>query len=70
MLCYTAAKGRQAGLIVCAGALGPWVTGGSRMDPSTLLQVALASILVTAVIMLGPPVQSAETDDDEPESPA
>lgn len=59
-----ATLGALAGLAVCAGALGPWVTGGSRMGPAALLQIGLASILVTVVIALGPPVQSAETDDE------
>jgi hypothetical protein len=52
-----------AGLLIIAGSLGPWVTGGSRMEPWTLLQLGLASILVIVVVSLGPPVASGDSDD-------
>jgi hypothetical protein len=60
-----ALTGAAAGLVVCGAALGPWMTGGSRMDPGALLQLALASILVTVVVALGPPVQAGDVDDRE-----
>jgi hypothetical protein len=53
------------GLTLVAGSLGPWVTGGSRIDGPALLQVGLASILVVVVVALGPPVASGDTDDEE-----
>jgi len=60
-----ALAGMVAGLAVIAGSLGPWVTAGSRMDPSALLQVGLASILVVAVVALGPPIPAGADDDQE-----
>jgi serine/threonine-protein kinase len=57
--------GMLGGLVVMAGALGPWVTGGSRMPAWTLLQLGLASILVVVIVALGPPVASGEADDKE-----
>jgi hypothetical protein len=60
-----AVAGMGAGLLVIAGSLGPWVTGGSRMEGWTLLQLAAASILVVVVVALGPPVSSGGTDDRE-----
>jgi hypothetical protein len=58
-----ALSGMLGGLVIIAGSLGPWVTGGSRMEPWTLLQLGLASILVIVVVSLGPPVASGETDE-------
>ncbi|HEY5468321.1 MAG TPA: serine/threonine-protein kinase [Coriobacteriia bacterium] len=60
-----AAAGMAAGLLIMAGSLGPWVTGGSRMDPATVLQLLLASILVVVVVALGPPVSSGDAGDRE-----
>lgn len=63
-----ALTGALAGLAVCAAALGPWMTVGSRMDPGALLQMGIASILVIAVVALGPPVRAGDTDDQDVES--
>lgn len=60
-----ATAGALAGLVVCAAALGPWMTDGSRLQPQMVLQIALALILVALVIVLGPPVPADETDDRE-----
>jgi serine/threonine-protein kinase len=60
-----AAFGMGAGLLVMAGSLGPWVTGGSQMAPWALLQLGLASILVVVVVALGPPVSSGDVGDRE-----
>jgi hypothetical protein len=54
-----------AGVAAIAGALGPWVTGGSRLDGSMVVQIALASILVGVVVALGPPVGSGDAGDRE-----
>lgn len=62
-----ALAGAVAGLAVCAAALGPWMTAGSRMEPAALLQVGVASILVVAVVALGPPVQAGDPDDQDVE---
>lgn len=60
--------GAVAALAVCAAALGPWMTAGSRMAPAALLQLGIASILVAAVIALGPPVQADDREDgDDPD---
>jgi tRNA A-37 threonylcarbamoyl transferase component Bud32 len=61
-----AVAGAAVGLLVCSTALGPWVTGGSRMDGAALVQLGLASILVAVTVALGPPVQAG--DEDEPEA--
>jgi len=58
-----ALTGMAAGLVLIAGSLGPWVTGGSRMEPWALIQVGLASILVVVVVALGPPVAGGDSDD-------
>jgi hypothetical protein len=58
--------GVLAGSIVTLAALGPWMTGGSRLDPLAALQVGLSLILVSIVIALGPPV-AAEDDDPRPD---
>jgi hypothetical protein len=58
-----ALSGMVAGLVVMAGSLGPWVTGGSQMPGGALLQLGLASILVVVVVALGPPVAPDATDD-------
>ncbi|HEY5516821.1 MAG TPA: protein kinase [Coriobacteriia bacterium] len=63
-----ALTGALAGLGVCAAALGPWMTVGSRMAPGALLQMGIASILVVAVVALGPPVRAGDTDDQDVES--
>jgi len=63
-----ALTGALAGLAVCAAALGPWMTVGSRMAPGALLQMGIASILVIAVVALGPPVRAGDTDDQDVES--
>jgi serine/threonine-protein kinase len=60
-----AVLGMLGGALVVVGALGPWVTGGSRMDGSILVQIALASILVGVVVALGPPVSSGDAGDRE-----
>lgn len=60
--------GAAAGLAVCAAALGPWMTVGSRMAPGALIQLGVASILVMAVIALGPPVQAGDEDDHDMEA--
>jgi hypothetical protein len=60
-----ALTGAVAGLAVCAAALGPWMTVGSRMAPGALLQLGVASILVVAVVALGPPVQAGDADDQD-----
>jgi hypothetical protein len=57
--------GMLAGLALIAVALGPWVTAGSRMDPSTLIQLGVASILVIVVVALGPPLPTGIDDDQE-----
>ena len=57
--------GMVAGLAVIAGALGPWVTAGSRMDAGALVQLALGSILVIVVVTLGPPVFAGDDGDRE-----
>jgi hypothetical protein len=57
--------GMLGGMVVIAGALGPWVTGGSRLEGSVLVQIALASILVVVVVALGPPVSSGDAGDRE-----
>jgi hypothetical protein len=54
--------GALAGSIATLAALGPWMTGGSRLDVQAALQVGLSLILVCVVIALGPPV-GAEDDD-------
>jgi hypothetical protein len=53
--------GALAGSLVTLAALGPWMTGGSRLDPQAALQVGLSLILVCVVIALGPPF-AAEDD--------
>ncbi len=63
-----ALTGAFAGLFVCAAALGPWMTVGSRMPSAALLQVGVASILVVVVVALGPPVQAGDTDDWDTEA--
>jgi serine/threonine-protein kinase len=63
-----ALTGALAGLALCAAALGPWMTVGSRMAPGALLQMGIASILVIAVVALGPPVRAGDTDDQDVES--
>jgi serine/threonine-protein kinase len=60
-----AVLGLIVGMAAIAGALGPWVTGGSRLDGSMLFQVVLASILVGVVVALGPPVRSGDAGDRE-----
>jgi serine/threonine-protein kinase len=60
-----ALTGAAVGLVVCSTALGPWMTGGSRMDSTALLQLVLASILVAVVVALGPPVQAGDDGDRE-----
>jgi len=60
-----AAAGMAAGLLIMAGSLGPWVTGGSQMDPWAMLQLGLASILVVVVVALGPSVSSGDAGDRE-----
>jgi serine/threonine-protein kinase len=60
-----AVAGMAAGLLLMAGSLGPWVTGGSQMDQAALLQLLLASILVVVVVALGPPVSSGDAGDRE-----
>jgi serine/threonine-protein kinase len=62
---FGAGAGMLAGLLVMAGALGPWVTGGSRMEPWALLHLGVASILVVVVVALGPPVSSGDAGDRE-----
>jgi len=63
-----AVTGAAAGLVVCAAALGPWMTVGSRMASAALLQVGIASILVVVVVALGPPVQAGDADDRDMET--
>jgi hypothetical protein len=63
-----AVTGAAAGLFVCAAALGPWMTVGSRMASAALLQVGVASILVVVIVVLGPPVQAGDTDDRDMET--
>jgi serine/threonine-protein kinase len=63
-----ALTGAAAGLAVCAAALGPWMTAGSRMAPRALLQMGIASILVVAVVALGPPVQAGDADEFDVEN--
>jgi len=60
-----ALTGALAALALCAAALGPWMTVGSRMAPGALLQMGIASILVIAVVALGPPVQSGDAADQD-----
>jgi hypothetical protein len=57
--------GAAAGLAVCASALGPWMTVGSRMAPAALLQMGIASILVVVIVILGPPVRAGDSQDLE-----
>jgi hypothetical protein len=57
--------GAAAGLAVCAAALGPWMTVGSRMAPAALLQMGIASILVVVIVILGPPVRAGDSQDLE-----
>jgi serine/threonine-protein kinase len=52
--------GASAALVLCAAALGPWMTVGSRMAPAALLQMGVASILVVVVVILGPPVRAED----------
>jgi hypothetical protein len=58
-----ALTGMLGGLAIMAGSMGPWVTGGSRMQGWALLQLGLASILMIAVVVLGPPVASGDADE-------
>jgi serine/threonine-protein kinase len=60
-----ALTGMAAALVVIAGALGPWVTGGSRIGLPVLLQIGIASILVVVVVVLGPPAYAGDDDDRE-----
>lgn len=60
--------GAAAGLLACTAALGPWMTAGTRMAPSALLQTGIASILMLVVIVAGPPVQANDADDIDMET--
>jgi hypothetical protein len=60
-----AVSGMAVGLLIMAGALGPWVTDGSQMESVALLQLGLASILVLVVVVLGPPVATGDVGDRE-----
>ncbi len=53
--------GAAVACLATLAAVGPWVTGGQRLDASATLQVGLSLILVTVVVALGPPV-AAEDD--------
>jgi len=57
-----AVGGAIGGSVALLAAVGPWVTGGQRLDGASVLHVALSLILVLVVIALGPPV-AAEPDD-------
>jgi eukaryotic-like serine/threonine-protein kinase len=59
-----AALGSFGGLLAVASALAPWVTGSSQWETPAVLQIALALILMTVVIVLGPPLPAEQTDDD------
>jgi hypothetical protein len=63
-----ALTGAAAGLVVCAAALGPWMTVGSRMEPAALLQMGAASILIVVIVALGPPVHAGDTGDRDVET--
>lgn len=60
--------GAAAALAVCAAALGPWMTVGSRTAPAALAQMGVASILVVVVVILGPPVRGEDTDSQDLEN--
>lgn len=60
-----AAAGALGGLLAVACGSSPYVTGGSRWDPQSLIQIALASILIAVVIVLGPPLPADAGDADE-----
>ncbi|HEY5549372.1 MAG TPA: protein kinase [Coriobacteriia bacterium] len=63
-----ALTGAVGAIAICAAALGPWMTVGSRMAPTALIQLGIASILVLVVIALGPPLQSGDADDQDMET--
>lgn len=58
----SAIAGALVGTLAVLAAVGPWVTGGQRLDGQTVLQVGLSLILMLVVVVLGPPV-AAEPDE-------
>jgi hypothetical protein len=56
--------GSLGGLLVMASASAPWVTGSSQWETPAVLELVLALILMTVIIVLGPPLPAGDDRDD------
>jgi eukaryotic-like serine/threonine-protein kinase len=59
-----AAAGALAGVLVMASASAPWVTGSSQWQTPAVIELVLALILMTVIIVLGPPLPAGDDRDD------